>query len=315
MSDASSAVTYMSVYTDSEPWRYYRDNLAETGPSGVIVYGYDGLPIQPVAPPSLDYVPGPEHPPSLMKIPYLPEPEYPEYLAPSNDEAPLEDQPLPDDDDDDDDTNDEDPEEERFEMDDEEEEEHPAPANSPDVPIVDLVLSAKETEALEADEPTHAPGSPISIPFYQTRLRRARKTVRPEPPMACLTAPTLGFEIGESSAAGAVRQPGPTESDLRRRRVEQAGYGITDTWDEIMEKMMEIAPTTLEGVNERVTELDTTVRQRTDEFEGRSQVRVPPETFTPSGGIGGSKGRFRIQHTAQLDVTAGPEPLTTNKLF
>nr|GEY35102.1 hypothetical protein [Tanacetum cinerariifolium] len=59
---------------------------------------------------------------------------------------------------------------------------------------------------------------------------------------ACLTAPTLGFEIEESSAAGT---------------------------DEIVDKMMEIAPTTLEGVNEGVTELDTTVRQRTDEFEVR----------------------------------------------
>nr|GFB38410.1 hypothetical protein [Tanacetum cinerariifolium] len=80
---------------------------AETGPPRVIVYGYDGLPIQPVAPPSPDYVPGPEHPPSPdyvpdpehlpspIKIPYIPELEYPEYLAPSNDEAPLEDQPLP----------------------------------------------------------------------------------------------------------------------------------------------------------------------------------------------------------------------------
>nr|GEU60551.1 putative reverse transcriptase domain-containing protein [Tanacetum cinerariifolium] len=86
---------------------------------------------------------------------------------------------------------------------------------------------------------------------------------------ACLTAPTPGFEIAKSSAAGAARQLGPTESDLRRCRVEQAGYGITDTWDEIVDKMIEIAPTTLEGINERVTELDTTVRQRTDEFEVR----------------------------------------------
>nr|GEX87541.1 hypothetical protein [Tanacetum cinerariifolium] len=29
MSDASSAVTYTSVYTDSEPWRYYEEELAE----------------------------------------------------------------------------------------------------------------------------------------------------------------------------------------------------------------------------------------------------------------------------------------------
>nr|GFD41537.1 hypothetical protein [Tanacetum cinerariifolium] len=102
----------------------------------------------------------------------------------------------------------------------------------------------------------------------------SRRTDIPEanmPPRkrAYLTAPTLGFEIGESFAAGAARQPRPTKSDLRRCKVEQAGYGITDTLDEIVEKMMEIAPTTLEGVNERVTELDTTVRQRTDEFEIR----------------------------------------------
>nr|GEV59029.1 putative reverse transcriptase domain-containing protein [Tanacetum cinerariifolium] len=100
----------------------------------------------------------------------------------------------------------------------------------------------------------------------------SRRTNIPEADMpprkrACLTTPTLGFEIGESFAAGAARQPGPTESDLRRCRVEQAGYGIIDTWDEIVDKMMEIAPTTLEGVNERVTEMDITIRQRTDEFE------------------------------------------------
>ncbi|GJT00810.1 hypothetical protein Tco_0821979 [Tanacetum coccineum] len=73
---------------------------------------------------------------------------------------------------------------------------------------------------------------------------------------ACLTTPAPGYEIGESSAAGAARQPIPTPA--------------IDTWDEIVEAMMEIAPTTLEGVDQRVTELDTTVRQRTEEFEERS---------------------------------------------
>nr|GFB60746.1 hypothetical protein [Tanacetum cinerariifolium] len=46
---------------------------------------------------------------------------------------------------------------------------------------------------------------------------------------AYLTTPAPEFETGESSVAGIVRQPGPTESDVRRCRVEQAGYGITDT--------------------------------------------------------------------------------------
>nr|GEU66406.1 putative reverse transcriptase domain-containing protein [Tanacetum cinerariifolium] len=323
MSDASSAVTY---------------TFPVAPPSPDYVSGIEH-------PPSPDYVPSPEHPPSPVEIPYVPEPEYLEYLAPSDDEAPLEDQPLPadaspiaaspnyvaysdpeedpkddpadypadggdgddepSDDDDDDDTDDENPDEEPFEdEEDDEEEEHLAPANPSAVPIVDLVLPAGDAEALEADEPTHAPESPIIIPLSQIRLRRARKTVRYEPPMsasmeaciarhaalpspplpipslplplpsplttsptdteaplgyreagirmrallsstsrrtdipkadmpprkrACLTTLALGFEIRESFAAGAARHPGPTKSDLRRYRVRQAGYGITDT--------------------------------------------------------------------------------------
>ncbi|GJV62232.1 hypothetical protein Tco_1468332 [Tanacetum coccineum] len=106
----ASTVTYTSVYTDSEPGRVFwgaDEELSDRGSPRVIVYGYDGLPMQPVAPPSSNYVPGPEHPPSPnyvpgpehpplpAEVPYVPEPEYPEYLVPSDDEAPGEDQPLP----------------------------------------------------------------------------------------------------------------------------------------------------------------------------------------------------------------------------
>nr|GEZ82827.1 hypothetical protein [Tanacetum cinerariifolium] len=300
----------------------------------------------PEHPPSPDYVPGPEHPPSPIEIPYplpadsSPIAASPDYVADFDPDEDLEEDPeddqvdypadggdgddKPSDDDDDDDTY-SDPEEEPFEdEEDEEEEEHLVPADSSDVPIVDPVLPARDTEALEADEPTPTPRSPhIITPLSQTRLCRARKTVRPEPSMsasmdaciarhasllspplpvlspplpfpsplttsptdtgaplgyrairirmralllstsrmtdipeadvpprkrACLTTPALGFEVGESFAARAVRQPGPTESDLRRYRVEQAGYGITDTWDEIVDIMMDIAPTTLEAM-------------------------------------------------------------------
>ncbi|GKC51504.1 hypothetical protein Tco_1074249 [Tanacetum coccineum] len=41
----------------------------------------------------------------------------------------------------------------------------------------------------------------------------------------------------------------------------ELGYGITDTWDDLVGAIQEIAPTTLEGVNQRVTELATTVDQ------------------------------------------------------
>ncbi|GJY12644.1 hypothetical protein Tco_0381953 [Tanacetum coccineum] len=63
MSSASSAVTYTSVYTDSEPGRVFwgaDEEISDGGSPRVIVLGYDGLLIQPVAPPSLDYIPGPE---------------------------------------------------------------------------------------------------------------------------------------------------------------------------------------------------------------------------------------------------------------
>ncbi|GKE05059.1 hypothetical protein Tco_1397077, partial [Tanacetum coccineum] len=49
----------------------------------------------PEHPLSPNYVPGPEHPHSHVEVPYVPEPEYPKYLEPSDAEVPLEDQPLP----------------------------------------------------------------------------------------------------------------------------------------------------------------------------------------------------------------------------
>ncbi|GKF24548.1 hypothetical protein Tco_0076870, partial [Tanacetum coccineum] len=79
---SSSTVIYTSVYTDFEPGRLVGP------PSPNYVPG-------PEHPPSPNYVPGPEHPPSPVEVLYVPEPEYPEYLVPANAEAPLEDQPLP----------------------------------------------------------------------------------------------------------------------------------------------------------------------------------------------------------------------------
>ncbi|GJT73881.1 putative reverse transcriptase domain-containing protein [Tanacetum coccineum] len=66
MSSVSSAVTYTSVYTNSEPgkafWGVDDDEISEGGIPRVIVLGYNGLPMQLVAPPSSDYIPGPKDP-------------------------------------------------------------------------------------------------------------------------------------------------------------------------------------------------------------------------------------------------------------
>ncbi|GKB43785.1 hypothetical protein Tco_0888727 [Tanacetum coccineum] len=211
---SASIVTYTSVYTDSELGRVFwgaDEELSNGGSSRVIVYEYDGILMQPIAPPSSDYVPGPEHPPSPD---YVLGPEHPPshaeedqplpadaspialspgYVADSNsEEDPKEDteedhadyptnrgddndEPS-DDDDDDDDTDDEEEDPFEDEDDDEEEEEHLAPADSSAIPIVDHVPLAGDTEAFETDETT-----PTPVP--SPRQHTARMSVKPQTPI------------------------------------------------------------------------------------------------------------------------------------
>nr|GEZ96685.1 hypothetical protein [Tanacetum cinerariifolium] len=292
MSDASSAVTYTFVYTDSEPWRYYGEESDEAGSPGVIVYEYDGLPMQLVTPPSLDYVPGPEHPPSpdyypvLSTHPHLlryhilcgsedpdedPEDDHADYPADGGDG---DDEPS-DDDDDDNDTDDEDEEPVEDEEDNEEEEARKTVRLEPSMSVSIEACIARHAALLSPPLPVPSPplpfpsplttsstdtGAPLGYRVAGIRMRAllpstSRVTDIPEadvPPRkrACLTTLALRFEVEKSSTASAARQPGPIEFDLRRYRVEQAGYGITDTWDEIVNTLMEIAPTTLEGAQD-----------------------------------------------------------------
>ncbi|GKC37437.1 hypothetical protein Tco_1049821, partial [Tanacetum coccineum] len=203
---SSSTVTYTSVYTDSDPGRVFwgaDEEPSDGGPLRVIVYGYDGLPMQPIAPPSPDYVPRPEHPPSpnyvpglehpplLVNVPYVPEPEYPEYLEDLEEDHA--DYPAdggdgddePSDDNEDNNTDDEDEEPFEDEDDDEEEEEQLAPADSSAIPIVDPVPSAGDIEAFETNESLPTPRSPqTKVPYAQTCLRKAWNTVKLKPPMS-----------------------------------------------------------------------------------------------------------------------------------
>ncbi|GJU15368.1 hypothetical protein Tco_1143334 [Tanacetum coccineum] len=115
ISSASYAVTYTSVYTNSELGRVFwgaDEEISEGGSPRVIILGYDGLPVQPVAPPSPDYIPDSEEP-QTPPVPqdeakrepmfiqphdpdYMPEPIYPEYIPLEDEhEFSVEEQPLP----------------------------------------------------------------------------------------------------------------------------------------------------------------------------------------------------------------------------
>nr|GEU54408.1 hypothetical protein [Tanacetum cinerariifolium] len=164
----------------------------------VIVNRYFGMPIDPYAhlvmeaPPSPDYIPGPEAPPSPDYIPgpeappspdYIPGPEYPEYLSLGDDVFLAEEKPLPaavsstaespgyiDDADDED-------EEESLDSE-EEEEEHLAPTVL--APALRSSISASEdSDQTEPFEEGETAATPPSSAYRVT----ARISVRPHIPM------------------------------------------------------------------------------------------------------------------------------------
>ncbi|GJS21828.1 reverse transcriptase domain-containing protein [Tanacetum coccineum] len=193
-----------------------------------------------------------------------------------------------DDDDDDSSGDDADNEDEEEASDDEEEEEHLAPADSTAAasPIMDPVPSTEEIEPFKTDDevdrlltiptPPPSPLTPLSSPL----------PLIPSPPLPIpsplATSPTYAkapFEVEESLTTVVARQPGlgatrttdygfiDMVDDAPRRHVpREIGYGITDTWDELVDAIQEGAPTTLEGVNARLTKLAETHERDTQDL-------------------------------------------------
>nr|GEU30531.1 reverse transcriptase domain-containing protein [Tanacetum cinerariifolium] len=225
---SSSTVTYTSVYSDSELWRFY--------------YGSDEEPEAPEeAPPSLHYVPGFEHPlspnyvhgpknpPSLV---YVPEPEYPEYLVPSNAEVPIKDRALPDD------VSptglssgyaansdlEEDPKDD-LEKD---------PANYPtdggddyDNESFKDDVDKEDEEAFEDEDDEEAAG---------IQLRVA------SPPQLL---PSTSHRTNIPKEMPPQKRAYFTAHTPRRLMYREVGYGITYTWDELVDTIQKIAPNTL----------------------------------------------------------------------
>ncbi|GKA28861.1 putative reverse transcriptase domain-containing protein [Tanacetum coccineum] len=151
--EASFGVTYTSISSGYE-------EPSEVGSPGVVIYGYNGLPMHPVDPPSPDYVPGPEESEQApLLLDYVPGPEYPEYMAPSDEE---------------------DPEDESVDgRGGGGEEEHLASADSTAAAslVVDLIPSTEEREPFENDK---SAATPPPSPTYRTT---ARTFIRAQTPM------------------------------------------------------------------------------------------------------------------------------------
>ncbi|GJR36808.1 hypothetical protein Tco_1212492 [Tanacetum coccineum] len=131
------------------------------------------------------------------------------------------------------------------------------------------------------------PPSPISPTYVEGSLGSRAAGIRQRDAL-----PVHETEIPEMwlPLPGAARQFGPTtaEADLYgftdmleaapgRQMSRELGYGIRDTWDDLVGAIQEIAPTTLEGVNQRVIELSSTVDQE-DEI---IYSHLDDETYDP----------------------------------
>ncbi|GJU49001.1 hypothetical protein Tco_1218556 [Tanacetum coccineum] len=97
---------------------------------------------------------------------------------------------------------------------------------------------------------------------------------------ACLTTPAPGYEIEE-------RFGGWCRETAR-------AYSRVDTWDQIVGGQDGDSHDHLEGVDQRVTELDTTVRQRTEEFEVRFEEAHDDRAYL--GALVNTLYRERLQH-------------------
>ncbi|GJT40174.1 hypothetical protein Tco_0940039 [Tanacetum coccineum] len=242
MSSTTSVVTYIFVYTDSKPGRVFwgaGEEISDRGSPRVIMYGYDRLPIQPVAPPSPDYIPDSDEP----QIPPVPQDEDEQREDGDDDDG---DSFGDDADDEDEDERDEDDEDE------EEEEEHLALTDSAViVPIVELV--SPHAEGNRAVSYTHPPlsllpldaGSHLSPPSVKERHLTCSR-----------------YKIGESSTARPIEGRGidygfvsTVDAEARRQGISEVGYGIRDTWVDPAEAVPEIAHMTMGEVNTGVTEL------------------------------------------------------------
>nr|GEY63535.1 putative reverse transcriptase domain-containing protein [Tanacetum cinerariifolium] len=261
------------------------------------------------APPSPDYVSGPEYPPSPE---FVPKPVYPEFMPAEDDILPTKEQPLsaaaspttespgyidesdpeedhendPEEDpadypadrgeegddedessDDEEDESSDDDEDEDIDIEgDEEEDEYLSPADSTPValPTIDHAPSAEETEPFETDE-LRWKAERQEIPEADLPLRKR-----------LCTAHTGTYELRESSAAATARLREPVRDNLYKfvdtvERGEgstpaamKVGYGIDDTWDDLVGSILETAPTTVKGVNQRVIELSTTFDRETN---------------------------------------------------
>ncbi|GKE82079.1 hypothetical protein Tco_1552079 [Tanacetum coccineum] len=286
------------------------------------------------APPSLDYVSGPEEPEQAPPSPeFVPKPVYPEFIPLEDEVFPTEEQPLPatvssttnlpgyiadfdpdkdeedpkedptdypadggDDDDDESFDDDDEDDDDDVEEDEEEEEEHLAPADSVPPHVARL---------LAIPTPPPSPLSPLSSPLPQilSPLPEILSPPLPVSPPPLHASPT--YPLGYRAAMIRLRAETPSTSHRSRcfrgyiAALEEVVYcsRITDTWDEMVEDMLGIPTVTdVAGLSQRMKDFVTTVRHDTYEIYVRLDDAQDERLLM--------SGQFNMLHRAHSEVRA-----------
>nr|GFB06629.1 hypothetical protein [Tanacetum cinerariifolium] len=124
--------------------------------------------------------------------------------------------------------------------------------------------------------PLLAASPPLQLLSSDRRADRPEVTLPPRKRLSIVRCP--GYEARESLVAATTRPiegrradygfVDSVEAEIRRRRAEDIGYGIRDTWIDLRDVAEEEAMTTLERVNTRVTELAAVQEQDTQDIYG-----------------------------------------------
>ncbi|GJZ82802.1 hypothetical protein Tco_0647975 [Tanacetum coccineum] len=127
--------------------------------------------------------------------------------------------------------------------------------------------------------PTSAPTSlpPLLIPSASHREDRPEVNLPPRKRLGIALSPR--YEVGESSAATAARPAGGLRADygfvvamnreIRRDPERYVGYGITDSWDDIVETLQGAPVSTDTKLGAHVREFESMVRRETYEIYTR----------------------------------------------
>ncbi|GJW79168.1 hypothetical protein Tco_0140850 [Tanacetum coccineum] len=127
--------------------------------------------------------------------------------------------------------------------------------------------------------PIPLPTSSLPLHLLSTDRRADRLEVTLPPRKRLGIALGLRYEVGESSSAPTTRPPRGIRADygffatidreIMRDLERDVGYGITDTWDEMLVDMPRLLVTDDTELGRRMTEFTTRVRQDTDKIYTR----------------------------------------------